>query len=268
MKARLLLLIMSILVSFIVIEGWLHVFDPWGIGYLYDVHLIAGSTKVIAGHIVLPEGKLEGKRFDVVILENNTRYVPDTTANDCQIVFIGDSVTFGFGVNDDETFVNLIAQEFPQVEFINAGVHGYNSQQVRMSMKRFGEASGFVWLIVSNDSHAPVIASVPAPRKNRFYWLEYFDRAFPNHKPRPPYQEYKTRFDNDASVIIEAGTLLLAYNINSDLVDKLDVEPISIDAKRFRLARAEGHPNADGHELIKQQMLLPVSDYIEETCQP
>jgi lysophospholipase L1-like esterase len=52
-----------------------------------------------------------------------------------RIVAIGDSLTFGWGVNDDETFCRrleqLVASRFPgrDVDFVNLAVGGYNTRQ-------------------------------------------------------------------------------------------------------------------------------------------
>jgi lysophospholipase L1-like esterase len=59
-----------------------------------------------------------------------------------RIVFIGDSVTFGRGVNDDETFPAraeaLLRERFPHmaVDVINAGVDGYNTRQAVGRLRR------------------------------------------------------------------------------------------------------------------------------------
>jgi lysophospholipase L1-like esterase len=41
----------------------------------------------------------------------------------------GDSITFGYGVNDDETYPVELGRSLPGVEVINAGVTGYSSYQ-------------------------------------------------------------------------------------------------------------------------------------------
>ena len=43
---------------------------------------------------------------------------------------MGDSVTFGYGVDDDQTWVDGMARALPDVHVINAGVSGFNSTNV------------------------------------------------------------------------------------------------------------------------------------------
>jgi|GEM_PF-939987 len=72
--------------------------------------------------------------------------IPDVkAANEVRILFIGDSITFGWGVRHDETFAKLAEQElrnrFPAVQItcINAGVPAYSLFQGW----RFLESRGF-----------------------------------------------------------------------------------------------------------------------------
>ncbi len=62
--------------------------------------------------------------------------VPEKPAGVLRVAFVGDSVTLGFGVEEQETFVRcfernavgLLAQ--PEVEALNFGIDGYNALQV------------------------------------------------------------------------------------------------------------------------------------------
>lgn len=46
-----------------------------------------------------------------------------------RIVLLGDSFTFGLGVNEGETFTDRLAQANPNMEFLNFGVPGYSTDQ-------------------------------------------------------------------------------------------------------------------------------------------
>lgn len=64
-------------------------------------------------HIVAHIDELGGRR---TVIDGNLR--------SSLIVMLGDSFTFGVGVKDTETFVNIIATRIPQYRFINLGVPG------------------------------------------------------------------------------------------------------------------------------------------------
>ena len=46
-----------------------------------------------------------------------------------RIAFLGDSFTFGLGVNDDETFVQLLNAGGARTTYLNAGIAGYSTDQ-------------------------------------------------------------------------------------------------------------------------------------------
>lgn len=45
------------------------------------------------------------------------------------IAVLGDSITFGYGVEDDESFPAKLQEQFPEYEIVNMGVPGYNMDQ-------------------------------------------------------------------------------------------------------------------------------------------
>ena len=66
----------------------------------------------------------------------DTRF-PDPTDKRDLVVFIGDSFTFGFGVNDTETFPHLLAQSGPTgTVFANCSVPGYSTDQELLLLEK------------------------------------------------------------------------------------------------------------------------------------
>jgi len=49
-----------------------------------------------------------------------------STKNKKSLFFIGDSITFGYGVSAEKTFVEVINRNSPDYKIVNAGVLGYN----------------------------------------------------------------------------------------------------------------------------------------------
>jgi len=52
------------------------------------------------------------------------------------IAVLGDSMTFGYGVNDDETFPYSLGNLLPEYNILNAGVPGYNLEQERATYEQ------------------------------------------------------------------------------------------------------------------------------------
>jgi lysophospholipase L1-like esterase len=57
-----------------------------------------------------------------------------------EIVVLGDSMAFGYGVDDEETWTALLAHELPESGIINLGLPGMAPQQYLRVYERFGQA--------------------------------------------------------------------------------------------------------------------------------
>ena len=80
--------------------------------------------------------------FDVVYTTNGMglRGLWPEPGNDSALitsrrVLLGDSFTFGLGVNDDETFASLMNADDRQTRYLNAGVAGYSTDQEYLYLK-------------------------------------------------------------------------------------------------------------------------------------
>jgi lysophospholipase L1-like esterase len=70
-----------------------------------------------------------------------TRRMPAVSGPRRTVAVLGDSCTFGVGVNDDQTFAALLQQRLPGVRAIDLGVPGYMAYQgrLRLDSYRFAE---------------------------------------------------------------------------------------------------------------------------------
>jgi len=59
-----------------------------------------------------------------------------------RLACFGDSITFGYGVGDEETYAAVLGRELEAagVEVVNAGVTGYTTHQVRLLLRRLAPA--------------------------------------------------------------------------------------------------------------------------------
>jgi lysophospholipase L1-like esterase len=88
------------------------------------------------------------------------------------VIFVGDSVTFGVGVPDGRTFVELFAAAHPDFRTINAAVIGYSLEDYVAAVRRLLEGPGpaprqvflgFCLNDVSPSSKAEILASIAGP---------------------------------------------------------------------------------------------------------
>ena len=82
-----------------------------------------------------------------------------------RILLLGDSTTWGFGVEQDETFGSLLEQLRPDWEVINAGVSGYGTDQEFLYYKSKGAAYKPDVVLLSFSGNDP---------ENSFYPVQYW----------------------------------------------------------------------------------------------
>ena len=142
-----------VLFTLILIEILLRAVDPWGLHYFQDLETMGNSifqSDFGRGYII-PDGEYNFTRWQAQV-QNSGRVVPETYSfSDCKIAILGDSVAFGYGVNDEQTWLNVAAREFPGVQLINLGVPRYNSTNVVGTWEDYPNADAYLYLIISND---------------------------------------------------------------------------------------------------------------------
>lgn len=85
---------------------------------------------------------------------------PELDPNKPDIVLVGDSFVFGFGMNDDESQDAHLQRAFPDYDVVNMGVNGYNiEQEARAFMARPKEIDPALLIVefVFNDMKPPSI---------------------------------------------------------------------------------------------------------------
>ena len=81
-----------------------------------------------------------GLAFEACHLDNHSRYVAGRKQNHSNVLLLGCSFTYGFGVDDGQTFASLLQKAYPDAGIQNAGVIGYGSVQSLMQLKEQLEA--------------------------------------------------------------------------------------------------------------------------------
>ena len=85
----------------------------------------------------------------------NPEVSPFKPADTTRILFLGDSVTFGLGVPQQDTFVRLVEKRLPgKCELVNMSAAGLNlEQEIRgvMTQGQYYESDAVVWVFFPND---------------------------------------------------------------------------------------------------------------------
>lgn len=262
-RHKILLILFSFAVVLLLLEVALRLVDPYGMSYFHDTGDVLRNTQDISDTLyILNPGTYHLNNFTLTVKGDHTRLVPDTSASDCIIVAIGDSVTMGHGVNDADTWVNQLALVFPDVQFINAGVNGYNSEQVLLSIDRFPQADGFVYYIVDNDVGDTILPK--RDKSHSSYVSMYIQYALVRSSLRGQAEPIYTRFWQDIETLLSRDDLI-AFNMADNLQPDM---PLSVHflAWHENISAVDGHPTANAHRALADKMQPYVQDLISRVC--
>ncbi len=146
-------------------------------GVVVVVVVEVGSRLVLGPPIVhwlTQPGQDDQQDFDVTyaVKSNGTRVTcaPNSPANAPQIYFIGDSTTFGQGVDNLRDFVGLLSCRLPQFEFQNYGSLGQGLNYYRMVIdQKISEETISAFLILY-ENDLPALGN-DAFERNLRHWF-------------------------------------------------------------------------------------------------
>jgi len=272
-------MLVSTIFTIVLTEIALGVFDPWGMHYFDDLatiwdHVIGHAHRIT----VLPPGTYQLSNWSVTQLDDYTRYVPDNQGGPCTIVFVGDSFTWGHGVNDDETWINLLARELPEATVINTGFDGYNSENIRGTLLDFPDADIFVYFIVDNDAEPtnPVFRMTRVSMLKKYYTYiknQYFTgdespgESDNEELQLPPNTPDTIRFEADIAAMAQDGrTLFFGFDEVLTRLLQPDYEVTILPYHTHRISVADAHPDPRGHQEIKAAILPYIQAAIAANC--
>jgi len=196
---------------------------------------------------------------------------PTFCYSDPKVFFLGDSITHGFGLPEDEGLINQLSNLFSKnditVDFINGGVSGDTTAGglERLSWSLTEDISAVVVALGSND----VLRGFP-PEITKENLSAIIDIAQSNklpvlligtYAPGNYGQEYKSDFD--AIFIDLAEEKNIAY-IDSYLKPLLD--EVSKGKDVMHLLQADGlHPNLSGVQVIVEYIFPQLLKFLQET---
>lgn len=238
--------------------------DPLGLIYLPEVQAtFARSVEIPSGWQMTP-GEHHFWRWSATIQSDFTRLVPDSKLGTEEWVFIGDSMTFGYGVSDADTFVNLIAREMPGVTVRNGGSIDHNSEQVRQRAADFPNAERLIYLIYHNDAaptHPLWDVDAPPVSSGLVLYLTYWSRAVetwqnPETLERFLAESQPERFEADLRALDADPRVTLMIFEGSPLqaIAEACCEVEVIAPHTETVSILDPHPNAIGHRQLAERI--------------
>ena len=156
----------------------------------------------VSGHI----GVSLPIRFSVTTNDAGMRVMPVIESAQRRILFIGDSCTFGLGVENNQTFPAVIQECLPGVQCVNAGVPGYTSFQGRIWLEQlpanppfdtvvitFGFNDDLRWDNMSDLRHSELIARERTQLLNQSRLLELMSSLMARKAPKTAEASERTR---------------------------------------------------------------------------
>ncbi|MBN1565813.1 MAG: SGNH/GDSL hydrolase family protein [Anaerolineae bacterium] len=284
-RMKIIMMLISVCLTLLGSEMLLRWLDPWGMYYFWDVADLWNKAQTHPNRIaVLPPGTYQFHGWTATQLEDFTRKVPASQGGPCTVVFVGDSFTWGHGVDDDEVWVNRVAEQLDGTTVINAGLDQYNSENVLRTLNDFPDADLFVYLVIGNDANYTI--SVTRQPKTSFlkmylvygaYYLtsgnstgtmpeDGSDDLADSNQGETKYDDLP-RFQADIAALAADGRVIF-FGFHNPLSESLVPDyPITlIPSGGDTLSVVDRHPAPNGHRLMAEAMLPTIQAAVAERC--
>jgi hypothetical protein len=271
-----------VLVPLLMLEGLLRFFDPWGIYFFDDMAKLANDFERHEQRgFYLPDGVYRFSNWQATI-KDGVRAIPVANSDtDCRIVLLGDSFTFGYGVNDDETWAYHLAKQFPNVEFLNTGITAYNSYNIQRIYEQFPDATAYLYTVIYNDWEPnldPTQYEHENPARTMPYIVRYGNFAL-YRAEEPSINDFTVEellnhpkldrfFDDIAVLATDPRVFMLGFEdtITTVALVEAGYELHQLKYPRHPISFADGHLNAKGHEVLANEITPIVQVIIEMQC--
>lgn len=243
----------------LLLEGLLSLFDPWGMHYFDDLIVLQRGVRPdpVRGYRLEP-GVYHFTHWTATQTTEG-RLIPDKGTG-CKVVFIGDSVTWGYGVDDSETWVNLLSRQL-NLDATNSALTGYNSENVRRTIGQYPDAT-IVYLITDNDDEPTEGYSKPMQTMPSMSMIEKYGRlilARAQGKDGGPDAKEPGRFLSDIAILQQNPQVtMLAFD------GEVGARPGVWTIPRYtqRISIMDAHANQAGNQEIAAAMLPIVREAV------
>lgn len=260
--------LISVLLFLLLVELLLRVFDPWGAAFYaenYDLthHFVADPT---LGYVLSP-GTYHGRTWTATELPDETRFLPDNHSGPCRVVLLGDSVTWGYRVNDADAWANRIAAQLPDATFIDAAQIGYNIDQVVTLWTQRPDADVDVYLIIPNDIEPAAslesFRSAPDPSQYNYVYLylNHFRTAL-----TPGALDYSRLFAGLDAMRADPRVTFVAFDDAFGRAVAARYPVHLIPWYTHPISYLDGHPSAAGHAEIAAALLPIIRQAVQNRC--
>ena len=267
-------ILFMLIITFAMIEAVLYFLDPLGVvTYLHSFTRLEEASIPSETGYTFASDEYHMLNYSYTINPDESRRVPASNSNaDCTIAALGDSLTFGMGIEDNETWVNILAETYPDVEFLNYGRPVFSSGNVLRSYNAYS-ADAYMWLVVYNDDFPDreyYLSRGEYPLATRLYWIYVLYPAIFGELPFDFILESGVAVTNDGSSPSADVADAIAENTFIFGFDEWPINAIeqAIIIPRYTEVNSpmDAHPSAIGNQQIADGILPYMDDFIAEHC--
>lgn len=259
MKRVIIIICLSVLVPLLGTEALLTIADPFGLVYFDDLSALFHAAQPDDTGYALPTGTHALKGYTYTITEDGARLTPDATADGTPVYFIGDSVTFGMGVNDDDVWVNILARDL-RLNAVNLARPGYNAGNVRRLRETLPSDACVVWLTVSNDAWTDYRYTPPTSRWQSRLSLLLYTLGSRDGVSSLTYDE------DMRAIMAHEPTLLLAFDDGYGAA-AAEYGAVIVPMYTRVISRVDAHANAAGNVQIADGVRDAASGFVHNCRQ-
>ena len=169
--------------------------DERNLFYQYDSSL---------GWFPVPDKKYIAEASQIFKIKNNELGFRDSSYRESsgrKIMFLGDSFTWGFDINEQDRFTDLLKQRLPDWQILNCGVSGYGTDQEYLLLKKYYDVFKpeivfltYTWtdrednitntrygnyykpyFEINKSDGTLVLKGCPVPKSQNYYFSDYYD---------------------------------------------------------------------------------------------
>jgi hypothetical protein len=266
MIKRLALIVASLIFTLLLIDAFLRYIDPWNVvRFASELAPLAESyVKDDLRGYILPPGKYDLGSWSATITDQKTRLVPDTnTQAQCTITIVGDSVAFGHGVNDQDTWVNVLARQMPTVHLLNTGIDSYNIENIENTILAFPNVDGYLYALVDNDN----VVQMPIGQKRtnasaiELYWRIITIPPLPTMNEHDFYAALDRILANDRLSVFTFDM----GNLSRTVAQKYPQIPL-LPLWSENNSKVDWHANVKGNREIAEHVLPILKQEVAHVC--
>ncbi len=242
----------------------MRVFDPIGLAFFDDIAYWNEALLPDPEGYRMADGVVSLTQWSYTV-ENDRRITPANNPNGETVYFLGDSLTFGWGVQDDQTWVNLITNELA-LNGINAGKAGYNIDNLLARVQNLSAGACVIHLIIPNDYEMGFYAGTTdhEPLPTRWSQLFYFLYSPITQSP-PPNETFDEEYQAKLQQMQAHSTRFLAIAYDPLIVERLaDFDVKAISPYTSKISAVDSHPDVLGHRQLYNGILPIVREFVQQ----